>query len=169
MLKYILHTSNLLDDKPDREIWRPISFSIPNKFYQITINNLYRKAGQNLFSVEFWMKSFNLEKKYDNLQKTWKAWNGWKSLWYSTNVRRHRGQGRTLRGGANRACPSIICLLFSGSPHHQFGIGWAIFLKIRRRVGAFYLKNEVYLVNIAFASENLKKIASDGVIFCTAF
>ena len=56
-------------------------------------------------------------------------------------------------GGANEACPSIICLLFTGSPQHQFWVRGA------KKLMLFYLENKVYLVNDAFASANLEKIS----------
>ena len=70
-------------------------------------------------------------------------------------------QGRTL-GGANRACPSTIGLLFSGSPQHILGLlGWKILPAPKAPVISwlfFHLESYVYLVKIAFASENLENV-----------
>ena len=77
-------------------------------------------------------------------------------------------QGRTL-GGANRACPSTIGLLFSGSPQRHFGVARAKILpapKVPVKTWRFFhLENEVYLVKIAFASENLKKFSPPAGYF----
>ena len=51
----------------------------------------------------------------------------------------------------------IISLFFSSSPQPYFGVGVKISAGAEgasKKLALFYLENEVYLVKIAFASEN---------------
>ena len=77
-------------------------------------------------------------------------------------------QGRTL-GETRGACLSTIGLLFSGSAHHQFGLGrrniWSAPKAPVKSWRFFHLINEVYLVKNAFASENLENFSPPAGYF----
>ena len=72
-------------------------------------------------------------------------------------------------GGGEWGLLPTICLLFTGSPQYPFGVAGAKnFADVEgagEKSALFHLENEVYLVKIAFASENLEKFSPQAGYF----